>query len=55
MTVRSKHNNLLNYFIYDTKDLSKEYIKKCKKFFKEIEQIEYIKFKGKFKPEEIIK
>ena len=29
MIVRSKHNNLLNYFIYDKKDLSKEYIKKC--------------------------
>ena len=37
MTIRSKNNNLLNYFLYDNKDLSKEYIKKCKKFFKEIE------------------
>ena len=37
MTIRSKHNNLLNYFIYDNKDLSKEYKRKCKIFFKEIE------------------
>ena len=37
MTVRSKHNNLLNYFLYDNKDLSKAYIKSCDKFFKEIE------------------
>ena len=36
MTIRSKHNNLLNYFLYDDKDLSKKYVKKCKKFFKEI-------------------
>lgn len=34
MTIRSKHNNLLNYFIYDDKDLSKEYLKKCKHFLK---------------------
>ena len=32
MKVRSKHNNLLNYFIVDHKYLSKEYIKKSKKF-----------------------
>jgi len=37
MTVRSKHNNLLNYFLYDNKDLSTAYIKSCDKFFKEIE------------------
>jgi len=36
MTVRSKHNNLLNYFLYDKKDLSRAYIKSCDKFFKEI-------------------
>ena len=35
--IRSKHNNLLNYFLYDDKYLSPAYIKKCKKFFKEIE------------------
>jgi len=32
MTIYSKKNNLLNYFIYDDKDLSKEYVKKCKHF-----------------------
>ena len=34
--VRSKHNNLLNYFLYDEKYLSKKYVSKCKKFFKEL-------------------
>jgi len=33
MTIRSKHSDLLNYFIYDDKDLSKEYLKKVKKVF----------------------
>ena len=33
MTVRSKHNNLLNYFLYDKKDLSKAYIKENVKSF----------------------
>ena len=32
MTIRSKHNNLLNYFIYDDKELPKNYVKKCKHF-----------------------
>ena len=32
MTVRSKRNNLLNYFLYDNKDLSKAYVKKCEQF-----------------------
>ncbi len=32
MKVRSKHNDLMNYFIVDHKYLSKEYIKKSKKF-----------------------
>ena len=36
--VRSKHNNLLNYFLYDDSELSPVYVKKCKKFFKEIER-----------------
>ena len=36
MTIRSKHNNLMNYFICDHKDLSKVYIKKSEKFLKEI-------------------
>ena len=30
--IRSKHDNLLNYFIYDDKELSKEYVKNSKKF-----------------------
>ena len=36
MKVRSKHNNLLNYFIYDERDLSPAYVASCRKFFKEI-------------------
>ena len=34
--IRSKHNDLMNYFICNHKDLSKAYIKKSEKFFKEI-------------------
>lgn len=34
MTIRSKHNNLLNYFIHDNRFLSKEYIKGCEDFLK---------------------
>ena len=36
MTIRSKHNNLMNYFICNNKDLSKEYVKKSENFLKEI-------------------
>ena len=36
MTIRSKHNDLLNYFVHDTRDLSPAYVKKCEKFLKEI-------------------
>jgi len=36
MTIRSKHSNLMNYFLYDSKDLSKEYVKKSENFLKEI-------------------
>lgn len=32
MTIRSKHNNLLNYFIHDERDLSPAYVKKCERF-----------------------
>ena len=32
MTVRSKHNDLLNYFIHDERDLSPAYVKKCERF-----------------------
>ena len=34
--IRSKHSDLLNYFIYEDKDLSKEYVKKSKKFLNSI-------------------
>ena len=34
--IRSKHSDLLNYFIYEDKDLSKEYVKKSRKFLNSI-------------------
>jgi len=34
MTIRTKNNNLLNYFIHDNRFLSKEYIKGCEDFLK---------------------
>jgi hypothetical protein len=34
--IRSKHSDLLNYFVYDDKDLSKEYVRKSKKFLNSI-------------------
>ena len=34
--IKSKHNNLMNYFICDRKYLSKAYVKKSEKFLKEI-------------------
>jgi len=36
MTIRSKHNNLLNYFIHDNQDLAPGYVRKCKKYLDEI-------------------
>ena len=36
MTIRSKHNNLLNYFIHDRQDLSPAYVRSCEKFFREL-------------------
>jgi hypothetical protein len=30
--VRSKHSNLLNFFIYDEQDLSPAYVRKCEEF-----------------------
>ena len=36
MTIRSKHDNLLNYFIHDDKDLSKKYVKDSEKFLQNI-------------------
>ena len=41
----------MNYFVHDKRDLSPAYVKKCEKFFKDIEQREGIKFAGKFKPQ----
>ena len=34
--LRSKHNNLLNYFIHDRQDLSPAYVRKCEKYLEEI-------------------
>ena len=34
--IRSKHNNLINYFICNREDLSKEYVRKSERFLKEI-------------------
>jgi len=36
MTIRSKHNNLMNYFIHDERDLSPAYVRKCKKFLRSL-------------------
>ena len=36
MTIRSKHNDLLNYFIHDERDLSPAYLASCRKFLKEL-------------------
>ena len=36
MTIRSKHNDLLNYFIHDRQDLSPAYVRSCEKFFREL-------------------
>ena len=38
MTIRSKHNDLLNYFIHDPRDLSPAYVRSCEKFFKELKE-----------------
>ena len=34
--VRSNHNSLFNYFIYDREDLSKEYVNKCERFIDDL-------------------
>jgi len=34
--VRSRHNNLLNYFIHDKRDLSPTYVASCEKYLEEI-------------------
>ena len=40
MTIKSKKNNLFNYFAHDHKDLSKQYIKSCEIFFKSLEKVD---------------
>ena len=32
MKIRSKHNDLLNYFVHDKRDLSPAYVRKCELF-----------------------
>ena len=32
MKIRSKHNDLFNYFVHDKRDLSPAYVKKCERF-----------------------
>jgi len=34
--IRSRHNNLLNYFVHDKRDLSRAYVKHCEKFLDSI-------------------
>ena len=41
--VRSKHGNLLNYFIYDRRDLSPAYVRDCEKFLKKLKKIKSVK------------
>ena len=36
--IRSKKNNLFNYFAHDHKDLSSGYLKSCEEFFRSIKQ-----------------
>ena len=32
MKVRSKHNDLMNYFVHDERELSPAYVRKCEEF-----------------------
>ena len=32
MKIRSRHNDLMNYFVHDKRDLSPAYVKKCERF-----------------------
>jgi hypothetical protein len=41
--IKSKHNNLFNYFAHNNNDLSKVYVKSCKKFFLTLDDKERIK------------
>ena len=37
--VRSNHNNLLNYFICDKRDLAPAYVHSCENFFRELKNL----------------
>ena len=39
--IRSKHNNLLNYFIHDNQDLAPGYVRNCQKFLRSLSGPEY--------------
>ena len=41
--IKSKKNNLFNYFAHNNNDLSKAYVKSCKKFFLTLDDKERIK------------
>ena len=42
MTIRSKHNNLLNYFIHDHQDLSPAYVRSCERFLQKLQATAHI-------------
>ena len=46
--VRSNHNSLLNYFLYDKQDLSPAYVRKCEEF---IDSLGSVKLADCFKME----
>ena len=46
--VRSNHNSLLNYFLYDKQDLSPAYVRKCEEF---IDNLGSVKLADCFKME----
>ena len=37
MTIRSKHSNLLNYFIHNKRDLSPAYVRSCERFLQKLQ------------------
>jgi len=34
--IRSKHNDLMNYFVHDKRDLSPAYVRKCERFLRSL-------------------
>ena len=52
MTIRSKHNDLLNYFVHDRRDLSPAYVRSCEKFLDEFIEKRIRENMG-LKPEEV--